>query len=520
MDIDTALLSEIGLSEGEIKVYLALMSLGASSTGPIIKESKVHASKVYPILDRLVDKGLVGFVKEGKKSIYRANPPTMITSFLEKKEADLKTQKKEAQRLIRQLELLQTISEAGTDATIFKGRRGIKAAHDLLIKDLKKGDELLDFGLTKQSKSWEIYFQHFQERRVKKGAKLKQLVSEEYPWLDEYVTFRKHLPNTEIKFLPKHLLFPSVMEIWHDKVLITVLEGEGLSILIENKEVAESFRTQFYAMWKQPVQVYYGKEGPTRVLDLLAEEGKKGLPNYGFGTDENPYTKYLPDELAKFWDAEKKHKITTKLLFMEGGEHQQPNADIRYLPKEFVSPLRIMMAGDMVALADFTEPWTTVIIRKQEIADAFIKQFQLLWKIAEHPTRIYTGKEGPIKVLHEIVEACKKGGKDFINYGYGTDEDDWAVQVREELDAFIKESERLKMKTKLIFSEGYMPPNHTAEVRHLPKSYFAPVRTIMFADTVAIVDFTEPITTIMIKNQAVAKSYMQHFEILWKLAKK
>lgn len=40
-------LEVLGLSINEKKVYLALLKLGESSTGPIIKESKINASKIY-----------------------------------------------------------------------------------------------------------------------------------------------------------------------------------------------------------------------------------------------------------------------------------------------------------------------------------------------------------------------------------------------------------------------------------------------------------------------------------------
>ena len=87
--------------------------------------------------------------------------------------------------------------------------------------------------------------------------------------------------------------------------------------------------------------------------------------------------------MLEFFEAEKKYHIKTKLLFMEGGEHDQPNAEIRYLPKEFVSPLRIMMTPEKVFLVDFTKPWTTIIIEKKEIAESFINHFNLLWKLAK-----------------------------------------------------------------------------------------------------------------------------------------
>ena len=42
-----------------------------------------------------------------------------------------------------------------------------------------------------------------------------------------------------------------------------------------------------------------------------------------------------------------------------------------------------MIYGNKVAIVDFTRPITTIIIEKKEIADAYKKHFELLWKIAK-----------------------------------------------------------------------------------------------------------------------------------------
>ena len=42
-----------------------------------------------------------------------------------------------------------------------------------------------------------------------------------------------------------------------------------------------------------------------------------------------------------------------------------------------------MIYGDKVAIADFSEPITTIVIEKKEIAESFKKHFEALWKIAK-----------------------------------------------------------------------------------------------------------------------------------------
>ena len=43
---DTAVLRELGFTDGEIKVYFALFELGETTVGPISKKSRVTHAKV------------------------------------------------------------------------------------------------------------------------------------------------------------------------------------------------------------------------------------------------------------------------------------------------------------------------------------------------------------------------------------------------------------------------------------------------------------------------------------------
>ena len=64
--MDSKILQDIGLSEGESKVYFALLKLGETKTGELSKQAGVSSSKVYKILDRLERKGMVGHVLKGE----------------------------------------------------------------------------------------------------------------------------------------------------------------------------------------------------------------------------------------------------------------------------------------------------------------------------------------------------------------------------------------------------------------------------------------------------------------------
>lgn len=130
---------------------------------------------------------------------------------------------------------------------------------------------------------------------------------------------------------------------------------------------------------------------------------------------------------------------------------------------------------------------------------------------------IYRGRQGPLIVLNECLELGKKG---IEIIGYGTDEDDWEKKFPAQLNEFIRESRKHKIKSRVIFGKGFNPKNYTVGVKHLPPEYFSPVRTVIYGNKVAIVDFTKPMTTIIIEKEEIAKSYIDHFNMLWKIAKK
>ena len=54
--MDKKILHDIGLSEGEIKVYLALLKLGLAKKTELANGSGVSSSKVYEICNRLQKK--------------------------------------------------------------------------------------------------------------------------------------------------------------------------------------------------------------------------------------------------------------------------------------------------------------------------------------------------------------------------------------------------------------------------------------------------------------------------------
>ena len=108
--MDQSLLEQIGLTKSEINVYLALLELGSTSTGKIVEKSKASSSKIYEILDKLIQKGLASFIIKSGVKYFEAAPPDRILDYMEEKEKTIIKQKQEIRKLIPELELKKQLS--------------------------------------------------------------------------------------------------------------------------------------------------------------------------------------------------------------------------------------------------------------------------------------------------------------------------------------------------------------------------------------------------------------------------
>jgi len=78
-----------GLSEYESKVYSSLVFSGPSKAGAISKDSKVPQSKIYEILDQLMNKQLVEMFDGRPKEFKAAEPETALKNILEDKAREI-----------------------------------------------------------------------------------------------------------------------------------------------------------------------------------------------------------------------------------------------------------------------------------------------------------------------------------------------------------------------------------------------------------------------------------------------
>lgn len=118
-------LQEIGLSEKEASVYIALLAFDKAPVADISKKAKVKRPTTYNILVSLANKGLVSEVVVGKKTLYIAEPPERLESYISRQVFLLEENKKSLNKVIPQLKSLQREEGEKPVVQFFEGKEGI-----------------------------------------------------------------------------------------------------------------------------------------------------------------------------------------------------------------------------------------------------------------------------------------------------------------------------------------------------------------------------------------------------------
>ncbi|MBI2631761.1 winged helix-turn-helix transcriptional regulator, partial [Candidatus Pacearchaeota archaeon] len=68
-------LKEVGLTDNEIKIYLALLRQSPLNPSQLAEKTGLHRSYIYDTLERLLEKGIINnVIFEGKKNYQAINP--------------------------------------------------------------------------------------------------------------------------------------------------------------------------------------------------------------------------------------------------------------------------------------------------------------------------------------------------------------------------------------------------------------------------------------------------------------
>ena len=233
--MNTSVLKKIGLTDTEIKTYVELLSLGATSAGKIVAQTGIHRKNLYDALNKLIEKGLVTYVIENKIRVFQAKEPDNLLRYLDEKREEL-------EEILPELNAKASSHAPEIESEIYRGTEGIKT----ILKECLNYKEVLLIGATGDVETRLPYFwPHYNKKREKMKCKWKLLLVHEAK--NKPITKSKYY---EYKVLPRILSGFNVIYIYGDNVANVLWLEKPVAFVIKHKTLANNYRKYFDYLWR------------------------------------------------------------------------------------------------------------------------------------------------------------------------------------------------------------------------------------------------------------------------------
>lgn len=235
------ILLQIGLSGNEVDIYLALLRIGPSLVSEIVKKTGINRTNIYDRLERMIDKGIIGYVIKNNRKHFYATDPKRLIRYLDEKEEQIKKDKENLNKILPELENIKP-SIVKEEVEVYEGKEGLKTILEGIISSKQ---DILTYGSEGNFSSvLEFYFHHYLKRLEKNKIKMKVIFNYDYTKKPFKWKF------SEVRYLPKEYKTPTETTIFGENVVIFLLTDQPKAILIKSKTISESYRKYFNILWK------------------------------------------------------------------------------------------------------------------------------------------------------------------------------------------------------------------------------------------------------------------------------
>ncbi len=237
------LLKEYGLDDNEIKVFLYLVCNKELTAYTIAKETKIHRSTCYDILERLIAKGFVSKVDKKSASYYSVNDISRVISQLKDKETILLSLASKIQNLEQNKEVKVRILEDAAGQKQFNYN----------LFNLAKNQKISFCYIIGNTYASTLSSNIFIERLIKelKGSKFNEKIEYRGIWEEKYkedkiiAQYNRLGENRFLKVLPS-----KVGAIICDNFIAFLYTTDKPYVVeIKNSLIAEEMKAYFENLW-------------------------------------------------------------------------------------------------------------------------------------------------------------------------------------------------------------------------------------------------------------------------------
>jgi sugar-specific transcriptional regulator TrmB len=262
--------AKLGLESEIADIYLALHSYGPQTISELSRSSKVERTRIYRLIDKLLESNLVELESHYKRGIIKAAPIANLHILISQKEQELKSLQDELE-LIQQVLARNTLSNPATRVQSYRGPEGIRQMQWNLFRAKKEILSIMPDPM--QSVTGDAFFKRWTDRWNQESDKICRILINNR-FLTASNDWHKRNPGVVPKAMYSRLLSPKVfpitfaMDVYDDVVAYYNWHGgEVFGIEIYNNDIAAAQRAFYEMLW--------AKAKPLTPKDDLGRAGDK-----------------------------------------------------------------------------------------------------------------------------------------------------------------------------------------------------------------------------------------------------
>jgi len=254
-------LKEIGLSEGQILVYQAILETDKCTLKKIQEKTGIERRNIYDIISRLIEKGLVVHSLDQGKKLYYCTHPNKIKEEINIKKRTLESLEKQIPEM---LGFFNNNMQA-TNAEVFRGENSIKA----LLNEALESESTYWLGGSSgiERTGLKTWFNQWMNQRAKQKKSMYDLTNHG-TYLEDYPPFEteKHKKNHyNLSTLPTKVRLFNTILLFGNKVAQITWEDQPFAFVLESKEIKESYMRIFNYFWKESLISKPIEENPIKI---------------------------------------------------------------------------------------------------------------------------------------------------------------------------------------------------------------------------------------------------------------
>jgi len=237
-------LLEIGFTDKEAGVYLALLEMGPSTVAEIGRQAKINRTTGYDIVEMLCSKGLANALAEGTVKKYVAEDPEKIIALFQDKFQEAKAQFEASKKLLPELKSIFQKTEK-PKVKFYEGKEEMKQAFE---ETLTAKETIVAYGSEAMDEALPDYTDKYIKLRVAKGIHAKGIVPNN-PKIQKFLSKNKEQLR-ETRSVPANKFNIDIeIDIFDNKVVIASWK-ENLAIIIESQKIADAQKKIFELAWE------------------------------------------------------------------------------------------------------------------------------------------------------------------------------------------------------------------------------------------------------------------------------